>query len=291
MDEVTQIINKALIRMRVNNAQSRRRLIIAVLTYINRDREHFIALADPDNETLDPSPRQGKVCKLIPLARNSTPMLGSEVNITDTTLLALMVTEEETCLVLTEYRTTLYTVDGDLHIRFPVYRKITPDEIPPEMHPRRPELLIPVATELEQRALCMAFRAFEKVTKDMDVLCIPHKTERAMLMLHHATVEELLIEDSLVAGKVIPIAIERSAEEVKEDQYLVSRTEEFCLLVTQEEVRYVIRTHVRHNYYKDAARTNPFYEFTLDPEEERRELLYRYATIDQIKKTMLPHYN
>ncbi len=287
--ELMDILYPLYEKMGIRTVAEKMELTRGIDRYLQRDREHFVELEEPEDSPFFSTPERGFVCNLVPLAHATRYRKGGLHRVEET--ICLVVTNlDPPCLVHSTAEVHMQEKGEAQSFRFPVYRLFPADGQVEGMKPDQPQEIRPIATDLDGKVYCMLFYAFERVTRKLSELYVPHKTERAMFILNHIGPKTVIIENEKVSGKLLPIAIQWDAAVTREPKREVRVREEAMLFVTETDARYVMKK-------KTQIRNISAAPFGSDPDgyipEDEAENFdtYRYIALEDIDTNLSAHYN
>ena len=201
-----------------------------------------------------------------------------------------MHTQEENRYVSSRVYNKWYNNPAENEFSYPVYRYIRLEDIEKTPQVSSPQEIRPAATKAEWETYGMMFDAFAKLNRNADINIIPHRTERAMLMAAHTKPEEVVVEGKRYRGRIIPLARGDLMGEQQLEEYRCSSVEELCLLITQDNPYYLIKTY---HYYSHFSKEKP--EDTPDNcgnavTREKQEITYQFAALSDIQQTFYPFF-
>lgn len=259
--------------------------------YLLQDREHYIEVGEPDTPEYLISTPQGVICHMVPLARKVIREQREHCVKEQTYVLSLMATENTVRYVSSLFLATLYPDAADNTFRFPIYRYVQLADFPKDLEVLPPRQIRPIATTPQREALGMVFMAIAKFSKNLDINMIPHKTERALLAAEHAPKTQLTIDGRSLCGKLIPLATENSLWDEMREDHRYSYSRKLCILLTEENPRYVLKTHHIYNYFRKIIYDDEPGGCAYEPTEQKQESTYQYVCLEDVPQTLHPLYN
>ncbi|MBR4864378.1 MAG: hypothetical protein IKU07_07370 [Oscillospiraceae bacterium] len=279
-------------KLGLDTVTEKMRMLRKVNKYLEQDREHFVEIESPEDPPFISDPERGLIGKLAPVAQRQTIDEDDFHMESVTETVSVMVTNDNQLLLLYSIeRAYLSKTEDEWSFRFPTYRTLEPDLPTDGLEVCSPEFLRPIADAHYWDAYCKAFYAFERLTRHMHPTYVPHKTERAMIVLKHANNETLFAGDMVFHGKVVPLAIGSDPVVIRDDEGETKQSEQLCLLVEDQDVRYLMKTITAYT----PAKKTPYGNDPLDifdlPEETQTKETYREIHLEEIDMQLLSLYN
>lgn len=259
------------------------------LDYLSRDREHYVEAVEPDFPEHKITERFGVICKLIPVAREITRRQEKNRVWERTDILFLMVTEESVRYVCSDSYAWLYENPKKNTYSFPAHRYTELEDIRKNLRPCPPDEIRPAATRQEWEVYAMMFAAFDKFHTDQPLNSIPRKAERSMLTYARTTPETLTVGGRKVTGKLIPLADGFPREEQRPD-HRYTRTDELCLLVTENSQRYLLKSRHTYRYFRKDIFDDVPGGCGYEPTDKKTEITYSFTRLEDIRQIMFSHY-
>lgn len=287
---VISMLTEAYYQLGIQRVKELEGWVNEAMRYLSEDREHYIEAVEPEIPEHAISVRDGRICKLIPLAREVTEEQKKDHLRRNTRIVSVMVTETAVRYVRADYCEEIYPDAADNTYSCPVYNYIELEDISRKLQVCAPGDIRPPATQKDWEIFCRIFEAFARLCRDQYVNVTPHKTERAMLAASHRPVEELTVDGEKIVGKVIPLATSQSLEEEADGDHRHSRHRELNLLVAGENIQYLMK--IRHNdqYIRKVAVDDAPGGWICEPAEEKQEITYEFVKLTDIRQKMLPLY-
>lgn len=258
--------------------------------YLKNDREHYIEAAEPEVPEYRISISHGVICKLIPLAQKITTEQQEDHILQNVTVLSLMVTETETRYVLSNTRNRLFDDPAECGYSYPIYRYCPLENIPKDLQVLPPQEIRPAATPMDWEIFGMIFTAMAHFSGDLAINYIPHKTERAMLTVQHAPMQEITLNGQTVSCKLIPLAGDCSLWEEMREDHRYSYTKELCLMLSDGAPQYVLRIHHAYYYFRKVISDDVPGGCSYEPTGEKQEITYHTVTLQDIRDDLNPMY-
>lgn len=259
------------------------------LDYLARDRERYIEVVEPDVPESSISIRNGLICKLIPIARRIVRKREADCTRTENRILSLLVAENDLRYVYTSFFELRYDDPLKNSNSYPVHRYTDLEDIRPGLRLLPPQKIRPAATTRDWKVFTALFEVFDLLCRDKPINCVPQKTEMAMFAAGYRKPETVTVEGTDVTGMVIPLAEGERLEELRADCRYSCR-DTLCLLVNEEEPRYLIRSHHHYAYFNKVIVDDVPGGCIYDPTGEKQETTYQFATLEDIRKEMRPLY-
>ena len=289
---LTDLVLPFLEKLGVDTVTKRMRLLRKVDNYLEQDREHFVEIENPEDPPFTSTPENGLVGKLAPLAqRMQVEEDEHHMECITETVSVMVTTGGNTLLLYSIERAHLSKADNDWSFRFPTYRLVEPGLFLEGLEAHSPEKLRPIATDLSWEAYCMVFYAYERITRHLHPSYVPHKTERAMLVLKHTTEETYTVKDTVYRGRLVPLAIDADSALLMEEDSGINQTTQLCLLVTDRDARYLIETTTVHPPSKDLPGGNDPLDILTPPQAPQVTEVYQEIALENISTQFFALYN
>lgn len=153
-----------------------------------------------------------------------------------------------------------------------------------------PHIIRPIATDMNREILGMMFMAFARIRKNQILNDIPRKTELAMLAMSHTPTEEMQINGENITGKLVVLAHQNSLWEEMREDHRYSYSHSLCLLITVDQVRYVIKTCHNYSYFRKVIYDDVPGGCSYEPIDDKVEITYKYVCLEEIPQDMYPAY-
>lgn len=289
---LTDLIFPIYTQLGLNTVSEKGRLLRKVMRYLEQDREHFVEIEDPEDAPFSPDSEQGIIGKLAPLAQRETTdedELHRE-DITET-LFVMVTADKQPLLLHSVERTFLSKETGERSYRFPTFRILEQGLSPDGLVPQDPEAICPIATEHSWNVYCMAFYAFDRLTRHLHPSKVPHKTERAMVVLKHTEKESVPLNDTVYCGKLLPLAIEAEITPLQAEDGETTTVDHLLLLVTEDHAYYVLKTVTTYTAYKKTPLDDAPLDTLFQPDSPEVKTFYKMLDLNDIAKPMFALYN
>lgn len=258
--------------------------------YFMDDREHFIEVVEPKVPEYEITPLKGVICRMIPLARSVTTEAEQTYTRRKTTVLNLMITEEEARYVLSQATDKLTADPMDCQYGYPTYRFASLEDITPALQVLSPQEIRPLATPEEWKIYGMIFAAIAKYSRHLDNHYIPHKTERAMLTVKYSVPAELSIGGKTLQGKLIPLAQQLSTQEEMRQDHQYGCTKDLCLWIGNAAPQYLLRTRHVYRYFRKVIYDDVPGGWAYESTDEKQETTYDFIALEDAPEGLCPLY-
>ena len=272
----------------ITTATEKMKLTRGVFQYLRSDREHFIVMDEDPDSFGTPNCRNGFVCQLVPVAQVFSDVEDDFEREVTATVISLISPPKESRyqLVYSTERFVYNKSSRTSHFCFPAYREFDPSVLCEYMTAELPETIRPVSTERDWDIYCMVFRAYAHMAKNLHPSNVPFNTERAMFALRYTDETTQLIDDRTVTGKLLPMTINCQTDTVFNEDRKLSVTEQLMLLITKEELSYVLHTETKRTPLKN----DPLDIFPLDDDAAETTSVYRRVRLEDVTSYMFTKY-
>lgn len=286
---ISDMLIEGYYRLGIKNVRQLDRRVRDALDYLARDRERYIEVAEPDIPESRVTIDNGLICKLIPMARMVTRKREGERTRRETCILSLLVAENVLRYVYTSFFELRYDDPEQNSYSYPMHRYTELEDFQPGLRTFPAQRIRPVSTPREWKVFAAMFAAFDRLCWERPINWIPHKTERAMFAAGYIKPETVDVEGTAVTGKVIVLAEGEPLAQLQPD-HRRSLRDTLCLLITEEDIRYLVKTHCHYNYFRKVILDDAPGGCIYEPAGEKQETTYRFTTLEDIRKDMRPLY-
>ena len=289
-DKILGMLHAAYTRLGVSEPDSIPGKVTEALNYLIADREHYIEVADSDTPEYCITTKNGVICKLVPLAQHIIRDEMEDYTREHSAIFSLMVTEHGARFVYDYCYATLHDDPMENTYSYSVYRYAQLKDITDSLQVASPQQIRPITTAQEWEAYGMMFTAFAQLDKTESINNIPRRTERAMLWVTHAMPKEVTISGKTYTGKLVPLGYEKAMWDTLREDHRYSYRKELCLLITQNELRYVLKTIHRYAYFKKIILDDEPGAVSYEDTHEKQETTYEFIALPELSNDMYPLY-
>ena len=285
--EIRTMLTDAYQRLGIEDAEALETCIRQALDYLERDRERYIEVVEPDFPEYQITEKFGVICKLIPLAQEISRNQEKKYIWERKVIFSLMVAGETVRYVHTDTYAYLYQNPKENTYSLPTYRYAKLENIRKTLRPCPPDEIRKAVTRREWEIYGMIFAAYGKFSEERPLNDIPRRTERTMLVYAHTIPVTLTVEGREITGKLLPLA-EGFPRDVLRTDHRYTRKDELCLLVTENTQQYLLKSrHLYHYFRKDI-----FYDVPggcgYIPTDNKTEITYSITRLEDIRQVMFP---
>lgn len=288
--QIVAMLTQAYARLGITDTSQIQPWVRQALHYFNDDRERYIEVVEPDVPEYLITVNHGVICKLIPLARSVTTEQDEKYTKQNTTVFALMVSEDEIRYVWRCHTDYLAANPADNSYRFPIYRYATLDEIKGDLHVLPPYQITPVATPHQLEIYKMIFLAMAKFCGHMSINHIPHKTERAMLAIGYSMAQAVTVSHQPLQGKLVTLATGKNAKTQIRKDHRYTCTKDLCLFVMEQRAYYLLKTWHQYHYFRKIVFSDTPGDCAYEPTEDKQEICYEIVKLEDLDTDFSPNF-
>ena len=255
--------------------------------YLAADRKRYIEVAEQDVPADMITEQYGVSCKLIPLAREAEQKWVKNHTEEETVEYSVMVTETEARFVSAVSRAKCYLDPTRSSWTFPEYRYVELKDIP--LRVVSPHEIRKMLTKRDRRCYALALAAFTRYCQDGPQNAIPHKTERAMLVMERTPLRTVQIGQEKIPGLLIPLA-ESDLQEAMRPDCRYSRKDELCLFVDVFGPQYLLKSIHNYSYFRKVICDDVPGGCIYEPTEEQQATTYKRIELEEAPEQMHPYF-